>query len=115
MPTFPLGYMANREHVRNARLLERLARETGGDIEQEREKARQRRYGGAPADERSLRGIPAVGRSTGSVMPGTQPEAALMARERERTWPAPLEAPDAQKEPARAKCSSSASGTRVVP
>jgi hypothetical protein len=38
--------------------------------------------GGADGDARQLRGIPAVSRSgIGSAMPGTQPEAALLAKQ----------------------------------
>jgi hypothetical protein len=38
----------------------------------------------AVASAGELRGIPAIGRGSSSVMPGTQPEAALLAKERHR-------------------------------
>jgi hypothetical protein len=66
VPTFPKGYAQHAVHVRNAQLLEQLARETGGNVEEERS-----RHAPSPMD---LRGIPAVGHGwSGGAIRGTRP------------------------------------------
>lgn len=67
MPEFPRGFSAYQSNVRNAQLIARLARETGGNVREARPVA-------SPADELTLRGIPAIGRGVQGVIRGTQPE-----------------------------------------
>lgn len=76
MPTFPKGFANYRVHVKNAQLLERVAREAGGDVAKERSAG----YAHTAADALSLRGIPAVGRSVSGVILGTQPEREVVVR-----------------------------------
>jgi hypothetical protein len=64
--TFPRGFSSYQANVANAQLLERLARETNVPLE--------RLQTATPADELTLRGIPAVGRGIAGVIRGTQPE-----------------------------------------
>lgn len=73
MPTFPRGFMNHLLHADNAALLEQLARDTGGNLTQER--AAQRTHPIDPADNRTLRGIPAIGKGVAGVSPGTRPDA----------------------------------------
>jgi len=68
VPEFPRGFSNRQAHIRNAVLLERLARETGGDMRAEAT------LPATPADAVTLRGIPAVGRGVSGVIAGTQPE-----------------------------------------
>jgi hypothetical protein len=59
------------ERVAHAQIVAQLVAETGGDIEEEREK---RRYAHTAVDALALRGIPAVGRhGAGGAIAGTQP------------------------------------------
>lgn len=68
MPDFPRGFSSYQAHLANAAMLERLARETGGDV------AVERAGPATPADTETLRGIPAVGRGIAGVIRGSQPE-----------------------------------------
>lgn len=65
-----------QEHQRNAKLLVQIARDTGGNIADERERHRQARAARFefpnPVD---LRGIPAIGPGVAGVSPGTRPDA----------------------------------------
>lgn len=54
-------------HAKNAQLIARLARDAG---EQPIRVASPRPAG----DERTLRGIPAIGRNVGGAIPGTRPD-----------------------------------------
>lgn len=56
------------EHQRNAKLIAKLSPDTDTTFE------RPRRATDA-ADERTLRGIPAIGRGVAGVSPGTRPDA----------------------------------------
>jgi hypothetical protein len=67
-----------QEHIAHAAILEQIARETGGNVEEERELQQAH----TAADTRTLRGIPAIGRTVAGVICGTQPEQAVIARER---------------------------------
>lgn len=64
------------EHIRQAELLARVARDTGGNVAAERQRhidARHDRFEFPnPVD---LRGIPAIGRGVGGCIPGTRPDA----------------------------------------
>ncbi len=63
------GLLTDREiHEKNARLIARVAMETG-DV------PIRVVPGSLPGDERSLRGIPAIGRSVAGAIPGTSPHA----------------------------------------
>lgn len=59
-----------RRRVANARKLEQAARSSGGNL---REQRLDLDYEQA-ADERNLRGIPAIGRGVAGVIRGTDPE-----------------------------------------
>jgi hypothetical protein len=61
------------EHVSHAKLLTKIARETGGNVEAERQRARDRRF--EFQDPVDLRGIPALGRGVGGTIRGTRPDA----------------------------------------
>ena len=76
MPTFPKGFANHLVHVENAKLLERIARETGGDVAAERKVL----HAPTPSDSLTLRGIPAIGRSVAGVITGTQPEQRCVVR-----------------------------------
>lgn len=76
MPTFPRGFANYRVHVENAKLLEKIARESGGDVAKERSAG----FAHTAADALTLRGIPAVGRSVSGVILGSQPEQACVVR-----------------------------------
>lgn len=78
MPTFPRGFVNHQANVRNAQMLEQLAREQSGDMRVERV---ERQVFRLPADSRTLRGIPAIGRGVMGVVPGTQPEQHVTSRE----------------------------------
>lgn len=58
--------------IQNAKLITSLARDTGGNLHTERDA---RRYASTAGDERTLRGIPAIGRGVAGVSPGTRPDA----------------------------------------
>lgn len=81
----PIGYDARllrhlrrqQEHRAHMRILLDLAEETGGNIAEEREKARRR---WAPPDPVDLRGIPAVGRGVGGAIRGTRPDRSNLFR-----------------------------------
>jgi hypothetical protein len=76
VPTFPRGFTAYQEHVRNARLIAQLAREQGGDIRAERASSAS---SSTPADSISLRGIPAVGPGwAGGAIRATRPGDGLL-------------------------------------
>jgi hypothetical protein len=77
---FPRGHSSHAMFVEHARILEQLARETGRNVAEERARLRASR---TPADQRTLRGLPAVGRGIVSVIAGAQPEAALIAKEQD--------------------------------
>ncbi len=66
-----------QERAEHAKVLERVTREVGGDVAVERKTRQSWR---APADERDLRGIPAIGRVAGAIA-GTVPDRALMAKQ----------------------------------
>jgi hypothetical protein len=70
VPTFPKGHYAAQLHVEHAKLLAQLALETGGNVQEERERRRRLRMQGSPAD---LRGIPAIGRGVGGAVAGSRP------------------------------------------
>lgn len=76
MPTFPRGFANHCVHVHNAKVLEKIARETGGDVAEERKVL----HAPTPADSLALRGIPAIGRSVAGVITGTQPEQRCVVR-----------------------------------
>ena len=78
MPTFPRGFANHQANVQNAKMIERLAREQSGDLQAERV---ERQVFRLPADSRTLRGIPAIGRGVMGVVPGTQPEQHVTSRE----------------------------------
>jgi hypothetical protein len=60
-----------QEHAAHAKILEQLARETGGDVAEERRRVRGQH---TPADGISLRGIPALGPGwAGGAIRGTRP------------------------------------------
>lgn len=69
MATFSLHARRALEAAKNAKLLAQLAREDGAPRFE-----RPRRAADA-ADERTLRGIPAIGRNVGGAIPGTRPGA----------------------------------------
>jgi hypothetical protein len=73
LPRFLEDERERREH---AKVLEQIARETGGDVAQER-----KRHQVDPADSRTLRGLPAIGRSVQGCIRYTQPEQALIAKQ----------------------------------
>lgn len=61
------------DNARNAKLLTRIARETGGHIPTERDRARSNRFEFSnPVD---MRGIPALGPGVGGTIHGTRPDA----------------------------------------
>lgn len=60
-------------------MLERLAREQGGDVQAERQERQV--FAITAADSITLRGIPAIGRGVMGVVPGTQPEQHVVSRE----------------------------------
>jgi hypothetical protein len=78
VPSFALPRFLVNDAIRveHARKLEKIVRESGGNVEDERARYR---HAPSPMD---LRGIPAVGRHVGGAIFGTQPEGALIARER---------------------------------
>jgi hypothetical protein len=67
MATFSLHARRALEATKNAKLLARLAREDGAPVF---ERPRTQTDAG---DERTLRGIPAIGRGVGGAVPGTRP------------------------------------------
>lgn len=73
MPTFPRGFMNHRSNQANAEMIEKLCRETGGNIQVER--AKQKFYAYTAADHHTLRGIPAIGPGVSGAVPGSKPEA----------------------------------------
>ena len=75
--TFPRGYVNHQTNVANAQLLERVAREVGGDVAVERAG---RVYAWTAADERTLRGIPAIAISLERHSPPDFRHAARFAR-----------------------------------
>lgn len=58
-----------QENARTAKLVARIARDTGGDLAQERKKL----HAWTPSDSITLRGIPAVGRSVAGAIRHTRP------------------------------------------
>ncbi len=64
LPRFLETHQTRREH---ARKLERVVREAGGDLRDQRPSTH------TAADGRSLRGIPAIGRGVAGCIPGTNP------------------------------------------
>jgi hypothetical protein len=56
------------DHARNAKLIAKLAPDTEAKFNRPRRQA-------DAADERTLRGIPAIGRGVAGVSPGTRPDA----------------------------------------
>lgn len=76
MPTFPRGFVNHLLHVKNAKELERIARETGGNLTAARAEARARRESPFEfPDPVDLRGIPVIGRGIAGIAPGTRPDA----------------------------------------
>lgn len=69
MPTFSLAQKHADLDAHNARLIAQVARETGGNLTQERERKVLSRLG----DEQQLRGIPAVGRGVTGAINRTRP------------------------------------------
>ncbi len=64
LPRFLETFETRREH---ARKLERVVREAGGDLRDDRPSSH------TAADGTSLRGIPAIGRGVAGVIAGTNP------------------------------------------
>ncbi len=64
LPRFLETYETRRQH---AAKLERVIREAGGDLRDERPSTH------TPADGASLRGIPAIGRGVAGVIAGSKP------------------------------------------
>jgi hypothetical protein len=79
VPTFPRGYVNHALWAEHAKLIAQLARETDGNLKDEREKLHLRRA--TQADSRSVRGWPAVGSGCPSAIHGTDPLRALLAKE----------------------------------
>lgn len=70
MATFTLAAARAALAAKNAKLLAQLARESSGNLAEEREERRRFEFP-EPAD---LRGIPAIGRGVGGAIPGTRPD-----------------------------------------
>ena len=69
MATFSIHAARAASAAKNAKLIAQLAREsTGPKLQRPRSQA-------DAADERTLRGIPAIGRGVAGVSPGTRPDA----------------------------------------
>lgn len=71
MPTFSLHARRALEAAKNAKLLAQLAREDGAPVFE------RPRVAVDAGDERTLRGIPAIGRNVGGAIPGTRPDTHL--------------------------------------
>lgn len=71
MGTFSLQARRALEAARNAKLIAQLAREDGVPVFE------RPRTPVDAGDERTLRGIPAIGRSVGGAIPGTRPDARI--------------------------------------
>lgn len=73
MPSLPLPRFLENHAARvdHARKLETVVREEGVDLRTER------MFSHDPADSRSIRGIPAIGRGCSGSIAGTQPESAV--------------------------------------
>lgn len=69
MATFSLAARRALEGQRNAQLLAKLALEDGTP------RFERPRHITDAGDERTLRGIPAIGRNVGGAIPGTRPDA----------------------------------------
>jgi hypothetical protein len=61
----------HQEHVAHLRLLVQIAEETGGSVQEEREKHRPMYRD--PADAATLRGLPAIGPGVAGAIRGTRP------------------------------------------
>jgi hypothetical protein len=68
MPTFSLHARRAIEAAKNAKLIAQLAREDGVETFE------RPRHAVDAGDERTLRGIPAIGRGCGGAIPGTRPD-----------------------------------------
>jgi hypothetical protein len=83
VPTFRKGASTESMWVEHAKLIAKLCIETGGNIAEERGRRRMMQH--TAADERSLRGIPAIGaRGAPSAIAGTDPLRSLLAKESRR-------------------------------
>jgi hypothetical protein len=71
--TFPLTIRNAQLDAHNARTLARITLETGGNVQEERER---RVLARGLGDTRGLRGIPAIGRHVTGAIPGTSPHLA---------------------------------------
>jgi hypothetical protein len=65
------GHRRYLERAAHARILAELVAETGGNVEEER--AKRRATYRPPADERDLRGLPAIGRGVRGAVAGSVP------------------------------------------
>lgn len=70
MATFTLAQRNLEARIACLKQLAEIARETGGDLAEERDG---RRYFSSVGDEQTLRGIPAIGPGVSGAMPGTSP------------------------------------------
>jgi hypothetical protein len=78
LPRFLENHASKIEH---ARKLEKVIREVGGDANVAEER---KRFAPSAVDAMRMRGIPCVGPgSAGGVIVGTQPERALLAKQRD--------------------------------
>jgi hypothetical protein len=75
VPTFSLAQKHAELHAQQARLLAKLAREAAPDVPM-------RSGATAGGDPSRLRGLPAIGRGSSGAVRGTDPERALLAKER---------------------------------
>lgn len=78
MATFSLHARRALEAARNAKLIAKLSREDGAPVF---ERPRHAVDGG---DERTLRGIPAIGRGVGGAIAGTRPDSRVIADRSDR-------------------------------
>ncbi len=74
-PLLPRFLVDHQQRVEHARKLAKICRETDGNVADEKVRYR------APADGRTLRGLPAIGRSVAGAISGTNPESALMSKQ----------------------------------
>lgn len=72
MATFPIALRNLEMKIHSARQLARIAKEVGGSLADEKS---DRTYGSTAGDERTLRGIPAIGRGVSGAIPGSRPDA----------------------------------------
>lgn len=70
--TFPIAIRNMHMKIQNAKLIASLGHDTSITLTHERE---HRTYAATAGDERTLRGIPAIGRGVAGVSPGTRPDA----------------------------------------